>query len=460
MAEYKTIAEYLDTVSAQIRWKRAKPSVLSELEQHLSDQRDVFSSEGHTDAEYMAVEEMGDPVELGLQLDRIHRPKPQIGLLALTLLFAVVCAVLRIGLTADWDYCYLNINPFTTVLSVLLGGMALVGGYFLDYTLLARHGKKVYLGALLLGVLLLFVSPRINHIPHYTRYITACYPIVYAAWIQTCRNQGWRGLPSALFGMLSLGIVCLAIPSKWDFLLLVTVGCTLFLIASCKDWFGVGRGKTLLTAAVAFLPSVAVVVYQLMQSDYFMVRLETFFHPEHEPLGRGYSAMVTKMALSGSQWLGEGQWDNPVSPWWPYEMALPNCDSDLLLTTLIYRLGWVPFFLFITLFSVLLCWVVVRCLRQRNPFGKMVVCSILLSFSLRAIASVALSMGYVCTTSVAFPFLIGNLQMVVDMGMIGLVLSVFRQDGVAQNTENLESILRKRLHFKRVGSEGLLISYK
>ena len=439
MAQYKTIAEYLDTVSEQIRWKRIKPSVLSELEQHLSEQRDVFADEGHDDAEYMAVAEMGDPVALGLELDRIHRPKPQKGLLALTLLFAVVCAVLRIGLTADWNYCYLNINPVTTVLSVLLGGMALVGGYFLDYTLLARHGKKVYLGALLLGVLLLFVSPRINHIPHYTRYITACYPIVYAAWIQTCRNQGWRGLPSALFGMLPLGIVCLAIPSKWDFLLLVTVGCTLFLIASCKDWFGVGRGKTLLTAAVAFLPSVTVVVYQLMQSDYFMVRLEAFFHPERYPEGRGYSATITKMVLSGSQWLGEGQLDSAVYPW-PYERLLPNCDSDLLLTTLIYRLGWVPFLLFIALFSALLCWAVVRCLRQRSLFGKMVVCSVLLTFSLRAIASIALSMGY-AWTSVAFPLLVGNLQMVVDMGMIGLVLSVFRQDGVAQHTENFNELL-------------------
>lgn len=458
MAQYKTITEYLDTVSAQIRWKRVKPLVLSELEQHLSEQRDAFADEGHDDAEYMAIEEMGDPVALGLELDRIHRPKPQNGLLALTLLFAVICAGLRIGLTADWNYCYLNINPVTTVLSVLLGGVALVGGYFLDYTLLARHGKKVYLGALLLGVLLFFVSPRINHIPHYMRYVTACYPIVYAIWIQTCRNQGWRGLPRALFGILPLSAVCLLIPSKWDFLLLVIVGCGLFLLATSKDWFGVGRVKTMLTATAVFLPTTVMLVYQLVNSDLFMIRLDAFLHPERYPTGRGYSAMVTKTVLSGSQWLGQGQWDNPTYPW-PYEMALPNCDSDLLLTTLIYRLGWVPFFLFIALFSALLCWAVVRCLHQRSLFGKMVVCSVLLTFSLRAIASIALSMGY-AWTSVAFPFLVGNLQMVVDMGLLGLVLSVFRQDGVAQNTENLESSLRKRLHFERIGSEELLISYK
>ena len=320
MAQYKTITEYLDTVSAQIRWKRVKPLVLSELEQHLSEQRDAFADEGHDDAEYMAIEEMGDPVALGLELDRIHRPKPQNGLLALTLLFAVICAGLRIGLTADWNYCYLNINPVTTVLSVLLGGVALVGGYFLDYTLLARHGKKVYLGALLLGVLLFFVSPRINHIPHYMRYVTACYPIVYAIWIQTCRNQGWRGLPRALFGILPLSAVCLLIPSKWDFLLLVIVGCGLFLLATSKDWFGVGRVKTMLTATAVFLPTTVMLVYQLVNSDLFMIRLDAFLHPERYPTGRGYSAMVTKTVLSGSQWLGQGQWDNPTYPYGTAEL--------------------------------------------------------------------------------------------------------------------------------------------
>ena len=47
--------------------------------------------------------------------------------------------------------------------------------------------------------------------------------------------------------------------------------------------------------------------------------------------------------------------------------------------------------------------------------------------------------------------------MILDMGMVGLVLSVFRHDGIPQNTEG---VLRKRLRFQLVDSEGLLISYK
>ena len=455
MSEHKTIKEYLDTVGEQIRWKRARASVILELEQHLSDQRDAFANEGYDDAERMAVEEMGDPVVLGTQLDGIHRPKPQKGLLAMTILFAVVCAFLRVWLTADWDYCYLAIHPFKTVVSVCVGCMALLCGYFLDYSFLARHGKKLYWVALIFGIFVLYCSPKVNNVSYYTRYVASCFPVIYAAWFYTCRNKGWHGILSAIAGGIPLCLVCLAAPSIWGALLLVIVGFVLFVMAAQKDWFSVGKGKTALVVTAGAVASLAAACGTVLTSNHFLIRWENFLHPERDPLGYGYTAMMAKNVLSGSQWLGEGQLSSEFGSF-PYERLLPNCDTDLLLTTLIYKLGRIPFILLVTVFVVLLCWLTVRCIRQRSQFGKMVALSILIPFCLRTIAGIALSLGYIWT-SVSFPFFIGNFQMILDMGMVGLVLSVFRQDGIAQNTEG---VLRKRLHFKLVDAEGLLISYK
>ena len=76
MEKPETIREYLDAVQEQIRWKRARPVLARELEQHLTDQRDAFLEEGADleTAERLAVEEMGDPVRVGTELDRVHRP--------------------------------------------------------------------------------------------------------------------------------------------------------------------------------------------------------------------------------------------------------------------------------------------------------------------------------------------------------------------------------------------------
>ena len=211
MSEHKTIKDYLNTVGEQIRWKRARASVVLELEQHLTDQRDAFANDGYDDAERMAVEEMGDPVVLGTQLDSIHRPKPQKELLALTILFAVVCAFLRVWLTAGWEYS-MAINPISTVISVCFGCAALLCGYFLDYSFLSRHGKKLYVGALILGVLVLYCTPKVNNVSYYTRYVASCFPVIYAAWFYTCRNKGWLGILSAIAGGIPLCLICLAAP--------------------------------------------------------------------------------------------------------------------------------------------------------------------------------------------------------------------------------------------------------
>jgi len=445
MSEHKTIKEYLNTVGEQIRWKRARASVILELEQHLSDQRDAFANEGYDDAEHMAVEEMGDPVVLGTQLDGIHRPKPQKELLVLTILFAAACAFLRVWLTADW---FLAISPLKTVLSVCLGCAALLGGYFLDYSSLARYGKKFYVGALIFSVLVLYCTPKVNNASCYTRYIALCFPVVYAAWFYTCHNKGWLGILSAVAGGIPLCLICLAAPSIWGAFLLVIVGLVLFVMAAQNDWFSVGKGKTALVVAVGAISLVAAAYGTVLTSNRFLIRWESFLHPERDPLGHGYTAMMIKKVLSCSRWFGEGQWNAAFG-------CFPD-QHDLLMTTLIYKLGWIPFLLLVAVFAALFCWLAVRCIRQRSQFGKMVALSVLLPFCLRAVAGVALSLGYILT-SVSFPFFIGNIQMVLDMGMVGLVLSVFRQGGIAQNTER---VLRKRLRFRLVASEGLLISYK
>lgn len=455
MSEHKTVKEYLDTVGEQIRWKRARASVVLELEQHLSDQRDAFANEGYDDAERMAVEEMGDPVVLGTQLDGIHRPKPQNGLLALTILFAVVCAFLRVWLTAEWDYCYLAISPLKTVVSVCLGCAALLCGYFLDYSFLACHGKKLYVGALIFGVLVLYCAPKVNNVSYYTRYVASCFPVVYSAWFYTCRNKGWLGILSAIAGGIPLCLVCLAAPSIWGALLLVIVGLVLFVMAAQKDWFSVGKGKTALVVTAGAISLVAAVCGTVLTSNHFLIRWENFLHPERDPLGHGYTAMMAKNVLSGSQWLGEGQLNSEYGPL-PIEALLPNCDTDLLLTTLIYKLGWIPFVLLVTVFVVLLCWLMVCGIRQRSQFGKMVTLSVLIPFCLRTIAGIALSMGHILT-SVSFPFFIGNLQMILDMGMVGLVLSVFRQDAIVQS---IDGVRRKKLCIQSIRPGELLVSYK
>ena len=244
VSECNTIQAYLDAVAEQIRWKRAKPVVLAELEQHLEDQRDTFASEGCANAEQLAVEEMGDPVSVGTELDRIHRPKPQWGLLTLTVLLALAGAVLRVVLTADWSVYGENFYLRRTVLAFVLGCGALLLGYFLNYVQLGRWGRALYFVWLVVGIWALTRSPGISGRSYYTSYVTLCYPVVYVFWLNTWRRKGWMGLTAALLGGIPLGMICMFGPHMFSLVMLFVVGTVSALLAAWNDWFGMGRQKS------------------------------------------------------------------------------------------------------------------------------------------------------------------------------------------------------------------------
>ena len=432
MAEHMN--DYLDTVGEQIRWKRARPALLRELEQHLTDQRDAFWEEGADgeSAERMAVEEMGDPVTVGTELDRLHRPKPQWGLLAATLALALLGGFLRVWLTASGAEYYENIDPTRTAISLVMGSGCLLGAYFLDYTWLTRHAIGVYIGAVVLGLLSLWLSPMRNNASYYTRYVALLYPTVYAVWLYACRGKRWRGLLLAVFGCVPLAAIGLLAPYLLAVFLLLVTGLVLLLTAAASDWFDVGRGKTaaaVVTAAAAIAGSA---VWLAWKEGYGQKRLLMFLHPELDPFGGGYQAMSVRTALSVSQWLGEGSWSEAISSR-PYEWSVPDWNRDFLLTTVVYKLGWLPFLLLVLAVAGLVLWLLWKCLRQKNQAGRLVALSVIVPLGLQAVLSVMQNLGYLLF-SASMPLVTGNLPTVVFMGLIGLAMSAFREDTIARTS--------------------------
>ena len=69
--------EYMVSLTEQIHNKRAKQLIAQEIENHITEQADVYEAEGmsHDTALREAVRQMGNPVETGIALNQIHKPK-------------------------------------------------------------------------------------------------------------------------------------------------------------------------------------------------------------------------------------------------------------------------------------------------------------------------------------------------------------------------------------------------
>ena len=70
------LREFIETVCGQVKAKKAHGLIGSELMAHIEDQKLTYIKDGmnETAAENRAIDEMGDPVEVGENLNKIHQP--------------------------------------------------------------------------------------------------------------------------------------------------------------------------------------------------------------------------------------------------------------------------------------------------------------------------------------------------------------------------------------------------
>ncbi len=445
---------YLEAVQEQIRWKRARPVLIRELERHLADQRDAFLQEGKSpeEAERLAVRDMGDPVTVGTELDAVHRPRPQWGLLGLTIALAAAGAVLRVVFRQPYVREALVVSRALSTLG--LGTAVMLGMYFLDVSRLVWHARAIYVGALAVGIATLYITAA-QGVAYYTQYILLLYPIAYAFWLYTWRNIRWKGVFLSILGGVPLAAVCCLTPSSFGLFVLLFSGLALTLYAAGRDWFGVGCWKGL--AAVLAVP--AVMLTYLLSRGYlnsFLGRVQIALHPMQDKKAKGFMGFILQalwqdvppLRQHGSVGIAVHAGARVrVLTSGGQEMRPIDFSHDFLPASMAAAWGWVPLLVLLAALGGRFLWLLVKGLRQSYLPGRLVVLAVTLTLGLQTLFSAALNFGFVLF-SASLPLVVGNFQTVVDMALIGLALSVFRGDSVAREEPGGPLPQRKRLRLR------------
>lgn len=145
------IEDYLRLVTSQIRCKKACPCVEKELENHIMDQMDTYVKAGMDKEEALdkAILEMGDPVEVGVELDRIHRPQMAWGMVLVVGILGILSVLLQYRLRAVGNEL---VMPEKQLVFTAFGFLLMLGTYYLDYSILGKYGKQI--GAVFLGCMI------------------------------------------------------------------------------------------------------------------------------------------------------------------------------------------------------------------------------------------------------------------------------------------------------------------
>ena len=114
------------------------------------------------------------------------------------------------------------------------------------------------------------------------------------------------------------------------------------------------------------------------------------------------------------------------------EMMLPEWNHDFLPTTMVYKLGWLPYLLLLAVLAVLLLWMLRRCACQQSQSGKLLALAVVLTLAVQSAFAAALNLGFVLF-SAQLPLVTGNLHSMVDCALIGLALSAFRSESILRD---------------------------
>lgn len=426
--------EYLKILTEQVRYKKALPMIEKELEDHMEDQKKDFLISGMTEkeAETAAVMEMGDPVAVGVEMDRIHRPKMAWGLILLTGALYLAGMIFRYVLYTRSE---LGIYVANSWVHYVLAFVIMLGVCYVDYSRIGEKARELTIGLfLVLMAGIWFGGTVINGSVGWisvggmmilnVRVLVYLFLPLYGAILYRYRGRGYEVIWKAIIWMMPAVMSVFYTGSIVLAFLLCVFSVIIFLYAVSCGWFRIKKKRvyagTVLT--VLMLPVLYAGMVWNFGAVYQKERLQMLLPPYRgelsaimEPLR---SAAVNSQIVGSSAQAMKG-----------LEMY---GDRDYLFTYILSFYGILTAVLFLGLIAVLLLYLFKNTLRQRNQMGRI--------------------MGVGCTTVLAgrmIIYLLGNLGLqpygdgycpflstggsgaVVTGVLLGLLFSIYRYQNVS-----------------------------
>ncbi|MDO4322412.1 MAG: permease prefix domain 1-containing protein [Lachnospiraceae bacterium] len=430
--------EYLSTLTEQIRCKMARDPVRAEIQGHIEDQMEVFLEEGMSreEAEDAAVAQMGDPVEAGGALDRIHRPRMAWGMILLISILGVAGILLQDVLQRQFAGEYsVVIDPGKLFVFLILSFCIMILVCFADYSRIGACAKAITAGMFLVIMAgMAFFGGPINGTRYWiasplgysffvsVQMFTLLLVPLYGAILYTYRQQGYRAVLKSLFWMLPGFLIAGMIPSTLIFTILFFSYVIVLSAALWKGWFRVARKAVLpilwgVTAALPFLICRAVMNYA---KGYRAERLKIMFLPDY---AASFQLRAVQRILESSRWLGMGAGKSEIGEVSSYTLTYTIYYYGILAGVL---LAGLILFLFLRFFRI--------SLRQKNQLGM------IMGVGCSAVLMVQLGLYLACNLGIVnmptyCPFLnYGGSGMVVSFTLYGLMLSIYRYENVLTET--------------------------
>lgn len=449
IGQHPEIQRFLDEVCGRIRAKEMHEEIRLELSTHLeelvlerlerekhSEQQEPLNNGVLEAAIEDALKQMGDSQTIGKQLHRVHKPKTDWSLLAIT------AAMVGIGLLAMYTLRHFaELSPLFEKKLVYtgIGAMTMIGLYFVDYRKILRFRWLVY--SIAVGLFLLAHSERFGvrmngaekwiSIAGTTIDVASIAPylfiIAYAGYFASEKLTFQRISKRSLAYAKELGFFY-AVPAflyatapSLSSLAVHFFGASILLLTRKHGWMRL----------VLYFSSFVFMVLAMAEFRFISIRQSIFYgrFENYIRIFTGGNRQLDGSTISLENIRSAGFWGHGFNA---QVGRLPYAFGENIFAYLIGSLGW-AFGIALVLLVAAFVYRSICIVRQtKDPYARLLVTGLSSVIAVKFAWSMLMSFGLLPFVGVAMPLVSYNgiVHTFFEMASIGLLLSVFRRKDI------------------------------
>ena len=441
---------FLNKVCEQIKYKPARTAISKEMEQHINDIKEEYTSKGiaENEAEEKAVLQMGNAEEIGRKLNKIHKPKFDwrlVLLIAILTGFGILVTFVKTHSIEE----NVNVgNIGNTLVYAVIGVILSIGIYFFDYKKIRKYSLLIYLISTTLMVLPLFgIGGTINGM-YYIRFLgisffsatitVPLYLISFIGFIMDYRKDNVKKIQlysheisfnKDLIKIIVLSCISLLLimcmPSVANMIILGSSYIIISTIKIIKDKNHSARKLAILYGTILALILFFVMV-EMMNLSFRLDRVIYSFNPNDDPTGKGYIGMLQKEVLNNAQIVGQAE-----NMSFPIDESILKLETNYSFIYLIGKCGLLVAGLLVITIILTSVRLILNAKNVKEQYGKYLIIGLGSLFILQSFATVLMNVNMGIQTNVSIPFVTyGGVYFIVNMMSIAIILSVYRRKDV------------------------------
>ncbi|MYW22587.1 FtsW/RodA/SpoVE family cell cycle protein [Bacillus thuringiensis] len=402
---------FLKEVTNHIKSKEAKDLVAMELDFHLKQAKNMWMDKGLSEevAEDKAVEQMGSPVKLGEELNKLYKPKVD------WFLIGLLVAAMGLGFLPIITFGHADLF-MNKVIFVILGVVTAMGMMLLDYRRLEKLGWLFYtIGVLILLMIKCFptdyvIGEAIIKIGPIKIDCLMTMPFFFLAWASFFNNSRLK-----FMHLLILYVFSLYLFSTISILLPIFIYITMVFVMLW--WSKLGKNTAWLITILPILPFIVRDLFSWSAvKEYRIARILGFINPAYDQWD-----LRLQEAMSSAGWFGT--YGNIKS--------IRAAHTDFVFASLTYYYGYVLALVLVVILSLFAVRIMNIAYKINDGYGKLLLVGGVTLFVIHFICNVGMTLGILPRVSISLPFIsYGLIPTLFHAFIMGIVLSVYRRKDI------------------------------